>query len=211
MQAAQVSKADPGRTGDPTSANSAVPDGQQEQNGVTPLIPLVPPGEAMFEAAKQMISPFTPEQIEKLHGTLDQNRRAMAAPSVQTMPELRNSSTRAVDYRLDLRVPGRGPNAQEPIVTQDQIALYDNTMQAFLDGVPPQKARTVKIVGDSAQRTQAWQLEGTLYLRTALGMETAFDQTIGAADGTRVYKLAPTPFVMLSELGHPLQLQLDID
>ncbi|VFR81230.1 hypothetical protein ISE1_2724 [plant metagenome] len=54
-------------------------------------------------------------------------------------------------------------------------------------------------------------MDGMLYLRTPLGMETAFDQTIGAADGTRVYKLAPTPFVMLSELGHLLQLQLDID
>ncbi len=306
MQAAQVSTANPGRTSDQAAGSNTDQGAQHDQDGVTPLTPLVPPGEAIFEAAKQMISPFTPEQIEKLHGTLDQNRRAMAAPSVQTMPELRsvsvnlspgaappllrtmpgetstlvfldstggpwplaatprisnqnlfsaewlqdspivvvsaktfyeqgnltvflkglttpiivklasgeprsNSPTRAVDYRLDLRIPGRGPNAQVPIVTQSQIALYDNTMQAFLDGVPPEKARAVKIVGDNTQSTQAWQLDGTLYLRTALGMETAFDQTIGAADGTHVYKLAPTPFVMLSELGHPLQLQLDID
>ncbi|ANY18529.1 hypothetical protein L540_08035 [Bordetella pseudohinzii] len=121
------------------------------------------------------------------------------------------ATTRTVDYRLDVRVPGRGPNASAPMVAQGQIALYDSTMQAFLDGVPPDRANAVKIVGDSGRRTQAWQLDGALYLRTTLGMETAFDQTISAADGTSVYKLAPTPYVMLSELGHSLRLQLDID
>lgn len=313
VEAAQVSTADPGRT-QGLSASSGAPEQQRQvqapatagQGGMAPLAPLVPPGEVAFAAAKQMISPFTPEQIGVLHGTVDMNRRAMAIPPVQAIPESRSisvnlspgaampllrtmpgetstlvfldstggpwplsvpprisnenlfaaewlkdspvvvvsakthyeqgnltvflkglvtpvivklatgearsdSKTRAVDYRLDLRVPGRGPNAQAPIVSQGQIALYDNTMQTFLDGVPPEKARSITIAGDSGQRTQAWQMDGMLYLRTPLGMETAFDQTIGAADGTRVYKLAPTPFVMLSELGHLLQLQLDID
>ena len=313
VQASEVSITDPGRISG-TAAGSVGASNQSvqghstglSQNGVAPLAPLLPPGEMMFETAKQIISPFTADQIEKLHGTLDQNRRAMAIPSVQAMPELRSVSvnlspgaslpvlrtmpgetstlvfldstggpwplaapprianenlfsaewlqdssvvvvsaktfyeqgnlavflkglttpvivklvsgeprshakTRAVDYRLDLRVPGRGPNALAPVVTQGQIALYDSTMQAFLDGIPPEKAKVIQILGSNAQRTQAWQLEGALYLRTPLEMETAFDQTIGAADGTRVYKLSPTPFVMLSELGHPLQLQLGID
>lgn len=314
VEAAQVSTADPGRTqapagmgGTPQSGAQARPGGAAAgQGGVVPLAPLVPPAEVAFDVATQMVAPFTPGQVEALHGTLDQNRRAMSIPPVQAIPESRSVSvnlspgaavpilrtmpgetstlvfldetgapwplaaaprisndklfyaewlksspivvvsaktfyeqgnltvflqglvtpvivklatgearstakTRTVDYRLDLRVPGRGPNAQAPIVTQGQIALYDTTMQAFLDGVPPEKARVVKTVGDTGQRTQAWQMDGSLYLRTPLGMETAFDQTIGAADGTRVYKLPPTPFVMLSELGHLLQLQLYID
>ena len=121
------------------------------------------------------------------------------------------TKSRTVDYRLDLRVPGRGPNAQAPLLGPDKIALFDTTMQQFLDGLPPKEARLLTLHGEVTARTQAWQFENTLFVRTTLDIRTAFDQTIASGDGTRVYRLPPTPFITLSDLGKSVTLQLDID
>ena len=119
--------------------------------------------------------------------------------------------TRIVDYRLDLRIPGRAPGAPAGVIGQRKIALYDDTMQQFLDGLPPKPAKVVKTIGSTSARTQVWELEGALFVRTALDIQTAFDQSIAAGDGTRVYRLPPTPFVTLSDGSRSITLQLDID
>jgi intracellular multiplication protein IcmK len=121
------------------------------------------------------------------------------------------TKSRIVDYRLDLRVPGRGPNAQAPLLGPDKIALYDTMMQQFLDGLPPKDAKPLAPHGEAPARTQVWQFEGALYVRTAHDIQTAFDQTISSGDGTRVYRLSPTPFITLSDLGRSITFELDID
>jgi len=121
------------------------------------------------------------------------------------------TKSRTVDYRLDLRVPGRGPNAQAPLLGPDKIALYDTTMQQFLDGLPPKDAKPLAPRGEVPAPTQVWQFDGALYIRTTRDIQTAFDQTIASGDGTRVYRLPPTPYVTLSDLGRSVTFQLDID
>lgn len=122
-----------------------------------------------------------------------------------------NSKGRVVDYRLDLRIPGRAPGSPKGLVGTSKIALYDDTMQRFLDGLPPRPAKAVKTIGTTSARVQVWALEGALFVRTVLDIQTAFDQSIAAGDGTRVYRLPPTPFVTLSDGGRSTTLQLDID
>ena len=119
--------------------------------------------------------------------------------------------SRVVDYRLDLRVPGRGPNATAPFLGAGKIALYDDVMQAFLDGLPPKDAKRVQMHGGTPARTQIWQYGDALFIRTAHEIQTAFDQSMASGDGTRVYRLAPTPYVTLSEMGRSVTLQLDIN
>ncbi|MET3132765.1 intracellular multiplication protein IcmK [Oxalobacteraceae bacterium GrIS 1.11] len=121
------------------------------------------------------------------------------------------TKSRTVDYRLDLRVPGRGPNAQAALLGSAKIALYDDTMQQFLDGLPPREAKRLTPRGEIPAHTQVWQFDGALYVRTAQDIQTAFDQTIASGDGTRVYRLAPTPYVTLSDVGRSVTFQLDID
>jgi intracellular multiplication protein IcmK len=121
------------------------------------------------------------------------------------------AKTRVVDYRLDLRIPGRAPGSPKGLVGTSKIALYDDTMQRFLDGIPPKPAKIVKASGTTSARVQVWALEGALFVRTVLDIQTAFDQCIAAGDGTRVYRLPPTPFVTLSDGGRSTTLQLDID
>ena len=60
-------------------------------------------------------------------------------------------------------------------------------------------------------RTQVWQYGDAMFVRTNYDIQTAFDQSMAAADGTRVYRLPPTPYVTLSEMGRSVTLQLDIN
>lgn len=140
--------------------------------------------------------------------------QGMATPVVVKLatgePDSKEKS-RVVDYRLDLRVPGRGPNAQAPFLGAGRVALYDDTMQAFLDGIPPRDAKRVTAHGDVPARTQVWQYGDAMFVRTNYDIQTAFDQSMSAADGTRVYRLPPTPYVTLSEMGRSVTLQLDIN
>lgn len=121
------------------------------------------------------------------------------------------SKSRIVDYRLDLRVPGRGPNAKAPLLGPDKIALYDDVMQGFLDGIPPRDAKQVRALGEAPARTQVWQYGNAFFVRTSHDIQTAFDQSMASADGTRVYRIAPTPYVTLSDMGRAVTLQLDIN
>lgn len=120
-------------------------------------------------------------------------------------------TSRIVDYRLDLRIPGRAPGSPAGIPGTTKIALYDDVMQAFLDGLPPKEARPVKITGTGNIKTRMWTLDGALFVRTDLPIQTAFDKSMAAGDGTRVYRLPPTPFVTFSEGERTVTLQLDID
>ncbi|WP_426212503.1 DotH/IcmK family type IV secretion protein [Massilia sp. TWP1-3-3] len=91
------------------------------------------------------------------------------------------------------------------------MALYDDVMQAFLDGLPPKDAKRVQMHGGAPARTQIWQYGDALFVRTAYDIQSAFDQSLASGDGTRVYRLAPTPYVTLSEMGRSVTLQLDIN
>lgn len=121
------------------------------------------------------------------------------------------ATRRDVDYRLDLRVPGRGPNARPTTGGEGQIALYDDVLQAMLDGSPPSEAKPVEIMGDQPMRTQVWQLGDALYVRTPLAIESAYEQTMASADGMHIYKLALTPIVTLASGGQSLPLTLAIN
>jgi intracellular multiplication protein IcmK len=120
------------------------------------------------------------------------------------------AKTREVDYRLDLRVPGHSPYAKAPVSGTAKIALYDDIMQSFLDGLPPRDAVQLKPRGEVPARTAVWQYAGALFVRTGLDIQTAFDNTLAASDGTRVYRLPPTPFVTLSDTGRSVTFQVDL-
>lgn len=121
------------------------------------------------------------------------------------------SKSRVVDYRLDLRVPGRGPNAKATSLGTSRIGMYDDAIQTMLDGIPPTDAKRILIDGERPAQTDVWQLGDSLYVRTPLEMRSAYDQTMSSADGMHVYKLAPTPIVALSQAGQSLSLTLEID
>lgn len=115
-----------------------------------------------------------------------------------------------VDSRLDLRLPQRGPQAKALPAGESKTALYDATLQAFLDGVPPKDARRLKTQGNVPD-TQVWQLGDDLFIRTRSELRDQFEQTLSSGDGTTLYKLPLTPDAAFSVAGKTVYLALSLE
>ena len=111
---------------------------------------------------------------------------------------------RAVDYRVDLRLPGLGPNAQPEF--SDLPSAANPQLLQFLNGVPPMQAKRVDVNGGPAD---AWSLDGNVYLRTTLTVVSpSWLASMSSPDGTHVYKLVNTPIVLASYRGKMVKLML---
>lgn len=109
---------------------------------------------------------------------------------------------KAVDYRVDLRMPGLGPNAQTFVTslptTEDSVVLN------VLNGVPPSGAKRLAIRGGDAE---AWSFGNRLYLRTRLTvLSPGWVATMSSADGLHAYELQQTPVILASFHGKLIKL-----
>ncbi len=110
----------------------------------------------------------------------------------------------AVDYRVDLRVPGFGPNAQ-PMMSS-MPAAESSSLLDFLNGVPPQGAKSLQVAGGPCE---AWKYNGNVYLRTSLtALSPGWISAMSSPDGTHVYEIAQTPVVLASFQGKIVQLTI---
>tara|TARA_R110000868_G_scaffold32183_10_gene117365 strand:- start:8168 stop:9187 length:1020 start_codon:yes stop_codon:yes gene_type:complete len=114
---------------------------------------------------------------------------------------------KAVDYRLDLRIPRLGPNAKMPIMQMGLPDGVDDELMSLLDGVPPRKNTQLIVHGGEAQ---AWlNSNGNLLLRTRLTLlSPSYDNSLSSADGMHVYKLNKTPLILAARDGEPVQLSI---
>ncbi|OGT39599.1 MAG: hypothetical protein A3E81_02785 [Gammaproteobacteria bacterium RIFCSPHIGHO2_12_FULL_36_30] len=111
---------------------------------------------------------------------------------------------RAVDYRVDLRIPGLGPNAT---VTMSGLPQTESpVLMDFLDGVAPSGAKLLTIHGAPAQ---GWIYAGHLFLRTRVTvLSPGWISSMSSPDGTNVYELTKTPIILASERGQMIQLSI---
>jgi len=113
---------------------------------------------------------------------------------------------REVDYRVDVQVPGRGPNALVPIMDNTIIPETNNFLLSLLDGIPP--AGSIEI-GVSDGYGKAWLFNNRLYFRTNLTLlSPAWSATVSSGDGTRVYELVQTPLLIASKGGRTVNVVL---
>jgi len=111
---------------------------------------------------------------------------------------------RAVDYRVDMRVPGMGPNAKPQMSGLPDAA--NPSLLTFLNGVPPQGAKQVQVHGAPAQ---AWLYKGQLYLRSQLSVVSpGWLATMSSPDGTHVYEMSKTPVILASYHGSTVQMSI---
>lgn len=105
---------------------------------------------------------------------------------------------KAVDYRVDLRLPGIGPNTVTTVTHlpgKETPVLLD-----VLNGVPPQGSTTLKISGCS--KCNAWLYNGEIFLRTRFTvLSPGWIATLTSADGTHAYQLPSTPVILVSDKG----------
>lgn len=113
----------------------------------------------------------------------------------------------AVDYRVDLRVPGLGPNA---VLVQNGLPESTNPMLVdVLNGIPPANSTTLRVSGGNCQ---AWLTGKTLFLRTNLTIVSpAWKSVITSIDGMHAYELQPTPVVLASEHGKNETITLKLE
>jgi intracellular multiplication protein IcmK len=119
------------------------------------------------------------------------------------------SGQKEIDYRVDLQIRDRGPNAEAPIVPESlQLgAQVDPRLINVLDGVAPQHSKQLILIPNIGQ---AWLTkENTLYLRTTLTLlSPAWTATISSPNGTHVYEMSKTPLVLASQDGKTITVEI---
>ncbi|PHM67997.1 DotH/IcmK family type IV secretion protein [Xenorhabdus sp. KJ12.1] len=179
---------------------------------------LVPPVNSNSQAMKSSYIPESPIMFIQplsnyVNGNVTVALEGLPTPitvNVITATPDRQKKTVNVDYRLDLRIPKRSPNAltRTPTPTQ-KIDLYSKELQAFVDGVPPENAKKVKLKNAPAN-TEAWLMGDELVIRTDLYLRDEFSRTLTAIDGTHVYVLDITPEILLSDLSTTRRVMVDV-
>lgn len=117
------------------------------------------------------------------------------------------SGQREVDFRVDLQIAGRGPNAVEEIImTQFQDSKINPILLHMLDGIPPKGSLKLVV---SEGHGEAWVLNNKMYFRTKLTvLSPAWLATVSSPDGTHVYEMAKTPLILASKNGKSFNIYL---
>ncbi|MEX3917840.1 DotH/IcmK family type IV secretion protein [Paraburkholderia sp. BR10872] len=119
---------------------------------------------------------------------------------------------RETDYRMDVRIPRRGPNAIAPARSTPEIGLPSDVMQAILDGTQTTRDATPVKMENAPQGMTAFAEGDHIMLRTNLFLSNpAFFGSIAGADGTHVYDIPRTPVVTVTENGVERNVILDLE
>lgn len=136
------------------------------------------------------------------YGNLAIKLQGMTTPVMLTLVP----GQRVVDYRVDLRVDGQGPNAQ-PVYKSDYLGENNSVLLNVLDGISPDGAKPLRVTGG---RCRAWLVGNKMYLRTQLDvLSPAWISVMSSPDGTKAYLMGRSPTVLVSEYGKPVALKLE--
>lgn len=117
------------------------------------------------------------------------------------------SGQKEVDYRSDIRVQARGPNAPAQVGQKPPSMSHNKTLMSVLDGVTPDGAQELK---SSDGTVRAWTTNGKMYIRTTFNMVSpAWTDYRKSADGTNAYEVQETPVILISAEGRLKQVKLD--
>jgi intracellular multiplication protein IcmK len=112
-----------------------------------------------------------------------------------------------VDYRVDFRIQGKGPNARGAIIGSALPQNANAMLMNLLEGIAPQDSELLNVTGGNAQ---AWLWNNQLYVRTPLTLlSPGWVATMSSADGTHVYQLPVTPMILASYRGESITLKVE--
>jgi intracellular multiplication protein IcmK len=138
-------------------------------------------------------------------GNISMQLRGLNTPVTMTLRTRRD----VVQYRLDIRVPRRGPNAEAPLIESGISSTAGNpTLSRILEGVPPGKAEQLTVQGTDG-RTAAYKYQGMTYVRTPLTLlSPGWKESVRSADGMHVYALNNAPVLLLSDQGRMIRANI---
>lgn len=112
-----------------------------------------------------------------------------------------------VDYRVDLRISGVGPNSTGQSTAQALPQGADPVLLDVLDGIPPSGSTELTVRGVQGQ---AWSVGDVLYLRMKpTVLSPGWIDQMSSPDGTHAYALPITPSVLISYYGKPVEIQIE--
>jgi len=111
-----------------------------------------------------------------------------------------------VDFRVDLQIPSRGPDAKPVIVDTSFNANVNPLLMNLLDGVPPRGSIKLHVAGGPGE---AWVVDNKIYFRSKLTvLSPAWVSSVSSPDGTHVYELMLTPSILASQNGKTIDIKL---
>jgi intracellular multiplication protein IcmK len=114
---------------------------------------------------------------------------------------------KAVDYRVDLRIQGFGPNAKTPTLGDGLPAHANQLLLNVLDGVPPPGSKRGIVNGGDAK---VWSMGNKMFVRTPLTiLSPGWISTMTSADGMHAYEMQKSPVLLVSWHGKVMQLKLE--
>ena len=144
-------------------------------------------------------------QASKLYtyGNLAVRLRGLNTPVMLTLIP----GQKAVDYRVDLRVQGYGPNAKSMPMEEGSPPAANDILLHVLDGVPPPGSARLTVSGGDAI---AWFLNDRMFVRTSLTiLSPGWIGSMTSADGTHAYEMQKSPVLLVSWHGKVMQLKVE--
>jgi intracellular multiplication protein IcmK len=137
------------------------------------------------------------------YGNLAVRLQGLVTPVMLTL----TPGQKAVDYRVDLRVQGVGPNAAPTPSSDGLPGVANSDLLGVLDGLPPAGSKMLEVSGGEAQ---AWTLGEKLYVRTRLViLSPGWLATMSSADGMHAYEMQKAPMLLVSRNGKAVQLKIE--
>lgn len=144
-------------------------------------------------------------QATKLYnyGNLAVRLRGLNTPVMLTLIP----GQKAVDYRVDLRVQGYGPNAKSMPTEEGIPPSANDLLLHVLEGVPPPGSKRLVVSGGDAR---AWLSNEKMYVRTSLTiLSPGWLASMTSADGTHAYEMQKSPVLLVSWHGKVMQLKVE--
>lgn len=136
------------------------------------------------------------------HGNMAVRLWGLDTPVVLTLV----SGQRTVDFRVDLQVGGRGPDAKPVVIDTAFGAKVNPLLMNLLDGVPPKGSIKLNVIGGLGD---AWLYDNKVYFRSKLTiLSPAWLSSVSSPDGTHVYELMLTPYIVATQNGRTVDIKL---
>ena len=137
------------------------------------------------------------------YGNLAVRLRGLNTPVMLTLIP----GQKAVDYRVDLRVQGYGPNAKNTPLEEGLPPSVSDLLLHVLDGVPPPGSARLTVSGGDAR---AWLLSDRMFVRTNLTiLSPGWIGSMTSADGMHAYEMQKSPVLLVSWHGKVMQLKVE--
>ncbi len=137
-----------------------------------------------------------------VYGNLAVRLKGLETPVMLTLVP----GQKIVDYRVDLRIQGTGPEAHPSIQSVGLPSAANPQLLNFLDGVPPKGSQRLKVTGDIAE---AWLFNNQLFIRTQYNvLSPAWLDKMSSADGMNAYAMQKTPLILMSRHGKAVQVKI---